>query len=70
MVKFGVFDHTDRGPVPLAEFYEGRLKLTEEYDRAGFHADAFVIASTSAAQGTCRLYRPSKAERSARRRIV
>ncbi len=38
MVKFGVFDHTDRGPVPLAEFYEGRLKLTEEYDRAGFYA--------------------------------
>jgi len=37
-MKFGIFDHTDRGPVPLAEFYEGRLRLTEEYDRAGFHA--------------------------------
>jgi alkanesulfonate monooxygenase SsuD/methylene tetrahydromethanopterin reductase-like flavin-dependent oxidoreductase (luciferase family) len=37
-VKFGVFDHVDRGGAPLAELYEGRLKLCELYDRAGFHA--------------------------------
>ena len=37
-VSFGVFDHMDRGPVPLGEFYESRLKLVEEYDRLGFYA--------------------------------
>jgi len=37
-MKFGVFDHVDRGSAPLAELYEGRLKLCELYDRAGFHA--------------------------------
>jgi alkanesulfonate monooxygenase SsuD/methylene tetrahydromethanopterin reductase-like flavin-dependent oxidoreductase (luciferase family) len=37
-VDFGVFDHLDRGSVPLAEYYESRLKLIEAYDRAGFHA--------------------------------
>jgi alkanesulfonate monooxygenase SsuD/methylene tetrahydromethanopterin reductase-like flavin-dependent oxidoreductase (luciferase family) len=35
-MKFGVFDHMDRGPLPLAEQYENRLKLVEAYDRAGF----------------------------------
>jgi alkanesulfonate monooxygenase SsuD/methylene tetrahydromethanopterin reductase-like flavin-dependent oxidoreductase (luciferase family) len=34
-MKFGVFDHMDRGTVPLGEQYENRLKLTEAYDRAG-----------------------------------
>jgi alkanesulfonate monooxygenase SsuD/methylene tetrahydromethanopterin reductase-like flavin-dependent oxidoreductase (luciferase family) len=37
-MKFGVFDHLDRGDVPLSEHYENRLKLAEVYDRAGFHA--------------------------------
>lgn len=37
-MKFGVFDHVDRGRVPLAEHYENRLKLTEAYDRLGYHA--------------------------------
>jgi alkanesulfonate monooxygenase SsuD/methylene tetrahydromethanopterin reductase-like flavin-dependent oxidoreductase (luciferase family) len=37
-VKFGVFDHVDRGSTTLAELYEGRLKLAEMYDRAGFYA--------------------------------
>jgi alkanesulfonate monooxygenase SsuD/methylene tetrahydromethanopterin reductase-like flavin-dependent oxidoreductase (luciferase family) len=37
-MKFGVFDHVDRGSAPLAELYEGRLKLCELYDRGGFHA--------------------------------
>ena len=37
-MKFGVFDHMDRGPWPLGEQYERRLKLIEAYDRAGFFA--------------------------------
>ena len=37
-MEFGVFDHLDRGNLPLHEFYEARLKLIEGYDRAGFHA--------------------------------
>jgi len=35
-MRFGVFDHMDRGAVPLAQQYEERLKLIEAYDRAGF----------------------------------
>jgi alkanesulfonate monooxygenase SsuD/methylene tetrahydromethanopterin reductase-like flavin-dependent oxidoreductase (luciferase family) len=37
-MKFGVFDHLDRGTVPLAEQYESRLKLIEAYERCGFYA--------------------------------
>ena len=37
-MKFGVFDHLDRGTVSITEHYENRLKLAEIYDRAGFHA--------------------------------
>jgi alkanesulfonate monooxygenase SsuD/methylene tetrahydromethanopterin reductase-like flavin-dependent oxidoreductase (luciferase family) len=37
-MKFGVFDHIDRGPWPLGEQYEQRLRLIEAYDRSGFHA--------------------------------
>lgn len=37
-MKFGVFDHLDRGTAPLGEHFENRLKLAEVYDRAGFHA--------------------------------
>ena len=37
-MDFGVFDHLDRGPLPLRDYYEARLKLIEAYDRAGFHA--------------------------------
>ena len=36
-MKFGIFDHMDAGPMKLGDFYESRLKLTEEYDRAGFY---------------------------------
>src|ERR1700758_658120 len=36
-MKFGVFDHMDRGTVPLAEQYENRLKLLEAYERHGFY---------------------------------
>jgi alkanesulfonate monooxygenase SsuD/methylene tetrahydromethanopterin reductase-like flavin-dependent oxidoreductase (luciferase family) len=37
-MKFGIFDHMDRGTVPLGEQYENRLKLIEAYERSGFHA--------------------------------
>ena len=37
-MRFGVFDHMDRGPVALGAFYESRLRLVEDYDRLGFHA--------------------------------
>jgi alkanesulfonate monooxygenase SsuD/methylene tetrahydromethanopterin reductase-like flavin-dependent oxidoreductase (luciferase family) len=36
-MQFGVFDHMDRGSVPLDRFYADRLRLTEAYDRAGFY---------------------------------
>jgi alkanesulfonate monooxygenase SsuD/methylene tetrahydromethanopterin reductase-like flavin-dependent oxidoreductase (luciferase family) len=36
-MEFGVFDHLDRSGLGLADFYEGRLKLAELYDRGGFH---------------------------------
>jgi alkanesulfonate monooxygenase SsuD/methylene tetrahydromethanopterin reductase-like flavin-dependent oxidoreductase (luciferase family) len=37
-MKFGIFDHLDRYEVPLAQYYEERLKLIELYDRSGFYA--------------------------------
>ena len=37
-MKFGIFDHVDRGAGTLQEFYEDRLKLAEKYDKAGFYA--------------------------------
>ncbi len=37
-MKLGIFDHLDRGSVPLSKHYENRLALIEAYDRAGFHA--------------------------------
>jgi len=36
-MRFGVFDHMDRGPQALGAFYESRLRLVEAYDRAGFY---------------------------------
>jgi alkanesulfonate monooxygenase SsuD/methylene tetrahydromethanopterin reductase-like flavin-dependent oxidoreductase (luciferase family) len=38
MLAIGVFDHLDSSGLPLAEFYENRLKLAEAYDRLGFYA--------------------------------
>jgi len=37
-MEFGVFDHLDRSPLPLADYYEERLAIIEAYDRAGFYA--------------------------------
>jgi alkanesulfonate monooxygenase SsuD/methylene tetrahydromethanopterin reductase-like flavin-dependent oxidoreductase (luciferase family) len=36
-MEFGVFDHLDRNALGLADFYDGRLKLAEAYDRGGFY---------------------------------
>jgi alkanesulfonate monooxygenase SsuD/methylene tetrahydromethanopterin reductase-like flavin-dependent oxidoreductase (luciferase family) len=36
-MEFGIFDHVDRGALPLREFYEARLRLAEAYDRGGFY---------------------------------
>ena len=36
-MKFGIFDHMDRGTVPLGEQYASRLALIEAYERHGFH---------------------------------
>lgn len=37
-LSFGVFDHMDRGPLPLADQYEQRLQLVQRYEKAGFYA--------------------------------
>ncbi|MDP6874314.1 MAG: LLM class flavin-dependent oxidoreductase [Alphaproteobacteria bacterium] len=36
-IKFGIFNHLDRGREDLSDFYEDRLRLIEAYDAAGFH---------------------------------
>jgi alkanesulfonate monooxygenase SsuD/methylene tetrahydromethanopterin reductase-like flavin-dependent oxidoreductase (luciferase family) len=35
-MEFGVFDHVDRSDLPLADYYEARLKIIATYDRNGF----------------------------------
>ena len=37
-LQFGVFDHVDDNGIPLADLFETRLKLVEQYDRAGFRS--------------------------------
>jgi alkanesulfonate monooxygenase SsuD/methylene tetrahydromethanopterin reductase-like flavin-dependent oxidoreductase (luciferase family) len=37
-MKFGVFDHVDKGQVNLRDHFENRLKLAEIYDAHDFHA--------------------------------
>jgi len=37
-LSFGVFDHMDRGRLPLADQYEQRLQLVQAYEQAGFYA--------------------------------
>ena len=36
-MEFGVFDHLDRSPAPLADYYEERLAIVELFDHAGFY---------------------------------
>jgi hypothetical protein len=38
VMKFGVFDHVDRGAGTLQEFYENRLRIAEKYDKASLYA--------------------------------
>jgi alkanesulfonate monooxygenase SsuD/methylene tetrahydromethanopterin reductase-like flavin-dependent oxidoreductase (luciferase family) len=37
-MEFGVFDHLDDNGVPIADLFETRLKLIEQYDRGGFRS--------------------------------
>jgi alkanesulfonate monooxygenase SsuD/methylene tetrahydromethanopterin reductase-like flavin-dependent oxidoreductase (luciferase family) len=37
-LKFGIFDHLDRGGRSITELYDERLHIVELYDRLGFHA--------------------------------
>jgi alkanesulfonate monooxygenase SsuD/methylene tetrahydromethanopterin reductase-like flavin-dependent oxidoreductase (luciferase family) len=37
-MEFGIFDHLDRSPASLADYYEERLAIVELFDRVGFHA--------------------------------
>jgi len=37
-MEFGIFDHLDNDHLPLADYYEERLKLLELYDRLGFYS--------------------------------
>ena len=37
-LQFGIFDHLDDNAIPLADLFETRLKLIEQYDRAGFRS--------------------------------
>lgn len=37
-MDYGVFDHLDRGGLPLRQFYEARLELIESYEREGFYS--------------------------------
>lgn len=36
-MKFGIFDHVDKGAKDLHNFYENRLKIAEKYDEVGFY---------------------------------
>src|SRR6185436_9346807 len=37
-MEFGIFDHLDRSPSSLADYYEERLAIVELFDRAGFYS--------------------------------
>jgi alkanesulfonate monooxygenase SsuD/methylene tetrahydromethanopterin reductase-like flavin-dependent oxidoreductase (luciferase family) len=37
-LEFGIFDHLDDNGIPIADLFETRLKLIEQYDRAGFRS--------------------------------
>ena len=37
-LKFGVFDHLDRGGRSMSDLYEQRLQIVEQYARAVFYA--------------------------------
>lgn len=37
-MEFGIFDHLDNDHLPIADYFEQRLKMLELYDRAGFYS--------------------------------
>src|SRR5262245_24593412 len=37
-LEFGIFDHLDDNGIPIADLFETRLKLIEQYDQAGFRS--------------------------------
>ena len=37
-MDLGIFDHLDRRDMPVADFYEHRLRLLEKYDAAGVYS--------------------------------
>jgi alkanesulfonate monooxygenase SsuD/methylene tetrahydromethanopterin reductase-like flavin-dependent oxidoreductase (luciferase family) len=37
-LQFGIFDHLDDNGIPLADLFETRRKLIEQYDRVGFRS--------------------------------
>lgn len=37
-MEFGIFDHLDNDHLPIADFFEERMKLMELYDRLGFYS--------------------------------
>ena len=37
-LQFGIFDHVDDNGTRLADLFETRLKLVEQYDRSGFRS--------------------------------
>ena len=37
-LEFGIFDHLDDNGVPIADLFETRLRLIEQYDRSGFRS--------------------------------
>ena len=63
-MKFGVFDHMDRGPLPLNEQYENRLKLIEAYEQRGIYC--YHLAEHHARRSAWRRRRASFSPRSRR----
>src|ERR1700754_4934624 len=41
-MEFGIFDHLDRSPASLADYYDERLAIVELFDRAGFFGYPFA----------------------------
>jgi len=37
-IRFGIFDHLDRGVMPLDQYYADRLEIVKAYDAAGFYS--------------------------------
>jgi hypothetical protein len=58
-MKFGAFDHLDRGIVTTSQQYEERLRLVEAYEEASLSSSGLVL-SLSSTQSTL-LFRAERA---------